>query len=64
MCCWFTPRLQAEECCRGFWQRVCTRLYCSTAKLKGEIRQTADPGGSRAGITFLVHDLWPVILAS
>lgn len=66
MCCWFIPRLQGEECCRGFWQRVCTRLYCSTAKLKGEMRQrqVADPSGSRAGITLLVHELQPVIFAS
>lgn len=39
MYCWLTPRLQAGEGCREFWQRVFTQLCCSTAELKGEIRQ-------------------------
>lgn len=39
MYCWFAPRLQAGEGCREFWQRVSMQLYCSTAELKGEIRQ-------------------------
>lgn len=64
--CWFPPGLQAEECRGGFWQRVCMRLYRSTAKLKGEMRQrqTADPSNSRAGITPLGHELWAMMFAS